>query len=99
MRIIGYLLLILGFVLTPAIFMAEYHAIEYQVLSQAQSSLPPGGDTKTYSWQEWSDIYKRAFDENAKTVRTIYPPTFFILVGAILLDIANRRRRKAKDAA
>jgi hypothetical protein len=98
LRFLGYALLVLGLVLTPAIFMAEYNAIEFQVLSHIVHLLPPDGDIKTYTGQEWKAIYMRAFDENSKTVRTIYPPTILMLVGAILLDISNRRRRKAKDA-
>jgi len=99
MRIIGYLLLILGFILMPAVFMAEYHAISGEVPALVLYSLPAGGDTKAYTWHEWNEVLDRAFDEKAKTIPTIYAPTVMMLIGGILLDIAGRRRKKAIDAA
>jgi hypothetical protein len=96
MRVIGYLLLIFGFILMPAIFMAEYHAITGEVPALMLHSLPAGDDTKAYTWHEWREMLGRAFDEKAKTIPTIYVPTIMMLIGAILLDIAGCRRRKAK---
>jgi hypothetical protein len=96
MRIIGYLLLISGFILMPAIFMAEYHAISIQVPGLIARSLPAGDDTKAYTWHEWKEMLGRAFDEKAKTIPSIYAPTIMMLIGGILLDIAGRLRRKAK---
>jgi hypothetical protein len=97
LRLLGYLLLIFGFIITPIVFTAEYQNIEFGVLSHVGQSFPTG--TQKYDWSEWKEIYMCAFDDNFKTIRTIYPPTFMMLVGAILLDIAGYRRRKAKEPA
>jgi len=94
MRILGYALLILGFVGMPVYFQAGYHAIKGQTLAHAANSLLAGGDTRTYSLQESNDAFKRAFDETAKSIPLIFPPTILMLAGGILLDVANRRQKK-----
>jgi hypothetical protein len=97
MRILGYLLLILGFVGMPIFFQAEYHAITGWTLGHAAKSLNAGIDTKTYSWQEILDAFEGAFEQTAKSIPLIFPPTILMLTGGILLDVASRRHKKAKE--
>ena len=95
-RIIGYLFLIMGFIITPAWFNAEYHAIRGEVMGNSVALVRSGGETKTYTWPEWRDIVDKAFDKTKDSIPSNYPPAIAMLIGAILLDIGSRLRKRQK---
>ena len=96
MRVIGYLLLILGFASIPYAHYANLHAIKEQALAHA---FPAGSETRTFGVNEVAEITQHALDEMGSSAPRFSYPAAVMLVGGILLDVASRRRRKATDAA
>jgi len=96
MRIIGYLFLIVGFIITPAWFDAEYHAIRGDVMGNSVALVRSGGETKTYTWPEWRDIVDKAFDKTRDSIPSAYPPAIAMLIGAILVDVGSCLRKRHK---
>jgi hypothetical protein len=97
MRFLGYLLLCIGFVSLPLLHDVDMHAAKGFAMARA---FPADSATKTsFTLREVLDITERALDEMEKLFPRRISSDVVMLAGALLLDLANRRRRKAKDAA
>jgi hypothetical protein len=99
MRLLGYILLILGFVSMPFYFQAEYRVLGGELMQRAYAHVRDSGDTKTYTPHEIGDILFKAYQEAGKSVPVLCFPLFVMLAGGIILDVAGRKPRKVKDAA
>ena len=99
MRLLGYILLFLGFVAMPFYFKAEFHALCGEIVHHANDLARDGGDAKTYTWPECRDIVVKAVRETDRSIPVLCLPLVMMLAGGIILDIAGRRPRKVKDAA
>ena len=96
MRLLGYLLLLLGFTNMTIVHYARIHDIKGRAQAQA---IPSHSENRTFGVNEVSKIVQHALDE----MEASYPKFLFfvtiMLAGAILLDIANNRRKGEKDTA
>ena len=99
MRLLGYILLILGFVSMPSYFLAEYRVLGGELMQRANAHVRDSGDTKTYTSHEIGDILFKAYQETGKSVPVLCFPLFMMLAGGIILDVAGRKPRKVKYAA
>jgi len=99
MRLLGYILLILGFVSMPSYFLAEYRVLGGELMQRTNAHVRDSGDTKTYTSHEIGDFVFKAYQETGKSVPVFCFPLFMMLAGGIILDVAGRKPRKVKDAA
>jgi hypothetical protein len=95
MRITGYLLLVLGLVATPYWHYAQLHGAKGRAAAFALQSSTEG---KTYDPSEVGQTVRRALDEMGRNMPSIPPPALVMVAGAVFLDIAGRRKRKAQNA-
>jgi hypothetical protein len=68
MRLLGYILLILGFISMPGYFQAEYRFLGGELMHHASDRVRDSGDTKTYTAHEFGDILFNAYQEAGKSV-------------------------------
>ena len=95
MRIAGYLLVILGLVTTPYLHYAQLHGAKGRA---AAFALQSSTDGKTYDESEVGQTVGRALDEMGRNMPSTPPTAIMMVAGAVLLDIAGRRKRKAQNA-
>jgi hypothetical protein len=95
MRITGYLLVVLGLIATPYLHYARLHGAKGRAAAFALQSSPEGN---TYDVSEVGQTVRRALDEMGRNMPSIPPPALVIVAGAVLLDIAGRRRRRVQNA-
>lgn len=95
MRIAAYLLLVLGLVATPYFHYAQLHGAKGRAAALALQSSTEG---KTDDGSEVRETVRRALDEMGRNMPRVPAPVVMMVVGAVLLDIAGRRKRKAQNA-
>ena len=64
----------------------------------AAFALQSSTEGKTYDVTEVGQTVRRALDEMGRNMPSIPPPALMMVAGAVLLDIAGRRKRKAQNA-
>jgi hypothetical protein len=95
MRIVGYLLLVLGLLSMSYLHYAHLHDAKLRALAFTVPLAPEG---RAYDASEVREIVRRALDEMGRNMPSTPPTAIMMVAGAVLLDIAGRRKRKAKNA-
>jgi hypothetical protein len=94
MRIIGYILLVLGF-LWLAIWCAGSAAAVARSVGIENFKKYPAA--QTYSGEQVCDAMRSVLDECAENAHGVLLPASLMFVGGVFLDIASKRSAKRKS--
>lgn len=96
MRILGYALLILGFIATPFWFAANFHALCGEIAHRSDDLVRGDGEAKTYTWPECKDVLIKAIRQTGNSIPVLCLPVISMLIGGIVLDLSGRWHKKTK---